>query len=203
MKPMQSTGGGDPLRTGRDEQVVGVAEDQLIAEPGDLLAVQAAHGRLRRQRDEGGRLDRPVRRVKRCRSARAAPSRRARSQTEAGCGSLPHAIKERPVIASGWAMPSSARAVGATSARIPPLAQLKALGGDDQRHRVERVGGVGRAVGLEHVVAVAVVGGDDAGAAAEPAPPRQPRRGSRPPSPPPPPRRGSPRCGRPCRGWRS
>ena len=36
---------------------------------------------------------------------------------------------------------------------------------DDQRDGVGRVRGVGRAVGLEHVLGVAVVGGDDAGAA--------------------------------------
>src|SRR4051812_34363604 len=45
------------------------------------------------------------------------------------------------------------------------VAEVEALGGDDQGDRVEGVGGVGGAVGLEHVVAVAVVGGDDAGAA--------------------------------------
>src|SRR4051794_38540238 len=39
----------------------------------------------------------------------------------------------------------------------PAVTQLNAVGGDDERHRVERVRGVGRAVGLEHVVAVAVV----------------------------------------------
>ena len=37
--------------------------------------------------------------------------------------------------------------------------------GDDQRDRVERVRGVGAAVGLEHVIGVAVVGGDHARAA--------------------------------------
>ena len=33
---VQPAGGGDPLRPGRDEQVVGVAEDQLVAKLRDL-----------------------------------------------------------------------------------------------------------------------------------------------------------------------
>src|SRR4051795_2035607 len=45
------------------------------------------------------------------------------------------------------------------------VAEVEALSGDDQGDRVEGVGGVGGAVGLEHVVAVAVIGSDDAGAA--------------------------------------
>ena len=57
---VQPAGGGDPLRPRRDEQVVGVAEDQLVAELGDLGRFQPAHRPLRRQRDEGRRLDRPV-----------------------------------------------------------------------------------------------------------------------------------------------
>ena len=35
-EPVQPAGGGDPLRPGRDEQVVGVAEHHLVAELGDL-----------------------------------------------------------------------------------------------------------------------------------------------------------------------
>ena len=111
---------------------------------------------------------------------------------------------EWPVIAGGFGMPISSSTVGATSASIPgPGAQPACAAGHDQRHRVHRVGGVGRAVGLEHVVGVAVVGGHDAHAVALvdgcdhlgrgscrpfPRPPRPPR--SRP-------------CGRPCRRWRS
>src|SRR3954470_17182337 len=45
------------------------------------------------------------------------------------------------------------------------VAAVEALRGDDQGDGIEGVGGVGGAVGLEHVVAVAVIGGDDAGAA--------------------------------------
>ena len=75
------------------------------------------------------------------------------------------ASSERPVICSGCSIPSSASAVGATSARIPSPSSASAPGGDDERHRVERVRGVGRAVLLEHLVGVAVVGGDDARAA--------------------------------------
>ena len=74
-------------------------------------------------------------------------------------------ISERPVIAAGCSIPSSSSTVGATSASTPPLAQRQPGHGDDHRHRVERVGRVGAAVGLEHVVGVAVVGGDQAGAA--------------------------------------
>ena len=110
---------------------------------------------------------------------------------------------ERPVICSGWSIASSARMVGATSARMPSPSSRDAVGGDDERHRVERVRGVDRPVLVEHVVRVAVVGGDHARAAARPGPPRPPRRGtrrrSRPPSPPPRCRR----CGRPCPGSRS
>src|SRR3954447_2515713 len=45
------------------------------------------------------------------------------------------------------------------------VAEAEALHGDYQGDGIEGVGGVGGTVGLEHVVAVAVVGGDDAGAA--------------------------------------
>ena len=37
---VQAPGGGDPVRPGRDEQVVGVAEDELVAEAGDLVRVE-------------------------------------------------------------------------------------------------------------------------------------------------------------------
>ena len=58
-------------------------------------------------------------------------------------------------------MPSSSRAVGTTSARIPPSRSATPSTVDDQRHRIGRVGGVGAAVGLEHLVGVAVVGGHE------------------------------------------
>src|SRR3954463_230207 len=45
------------------------------------------------------------------------------------------------------------------------VAEAEALHGDYQGDGIEGGGGVGGAVGLQHVVAVAVVGGDDAGAA--------------------------------------
>ena len=80
---------------------------------------------------------------------------------------------ERPVISAGCSIPSSASTVGATSARMPSPSSRAPSSGDDERHRVERVGGVRRAVLLEHLVGVAVVGGDDAGAAACRAPPRR------------------------------
>ena len=76
----------------------------------------------------------------------------------------------------GCSMPSNSSTVGATSARMPPLlAQRGIAAGHDQRHRVQRVGGVGAAVGLEHVVGVAVVGGHDAHPAAARGRPRPPR----------------------------
>ena len=63
-------------------------------------------------------------------------------------------------------MPSISRIVGATSASTPPSgSQLRTLDGDDHGHRVQRVRGVGRAVVLEHLVGVAVVGGDEQRAA--------------------------------------
>ena len=40
-EPVQPAGVGDPLRARRDEQVVGVAEDQLVAELGDLARTRA------------------------------------------------------------------------------------------------------------------------------------------------------------------
>ena len=207
-EPVQAAGARDPLRPGRDEQVVGVAEDQLVAEPGDLVRLEPAHRPLRRERDERRRLDRPVRRCA-GRPARAAPSRasiskrsRSGSSIAIGC-SLTRPISERPVIALGLRDAEELEHGRGDVGEDAAVAQLEPLGGDDQRHRVERVGGVGRAVGLEHVVAVAVVGGDDAGAAAASTAattsPRQASTASTAARP----RPGSPRCGRPCRGWRS
>ena len=66
---------------------------------------------------------------------------------------------------AGCSMPSISRSVGATSARIPPSRSSMPVGGDDARHRVQRVRGVRRAVVVEHVVGVAVVGGDEQHAA--------------------------------------
>ena len=83
-EPVQAAGGGDPLRPGRDEQVVGVAEDQLVAEPGDLVGLQPAHRPLRRQRDEGRRLDRPVRRCGARPPGRPRPGRRSRTSAAPG-----------------------------------------------------------------------------------------------------------------------
>ncbi len=60
---VQATGRGDPLRPRRDEEVVGVAEDHLVAELGHLVRFEPTHRSLCRQRDEGRRLDRPVRGV--------------------------------------------------------------------------------------------------------------------------------------------
>jgi hypothetical protein len=60
-EPVQVPGGGDPLVPRRVEQVVGVAEDQLVAEPDDLVGVEPPHRPLGGQRDEGRRLDRAVR----------------------------------------------------------------------------------------------------------------------------------------------
>ena len=93
--------------------------------------------------------------------------------------------------------------VGATSASTPPLRKVNPEAVTIERHRVERVRGVRRAVGLEHVVGVAMIGGDhrhppgvpDRGPARHPGHYRRSRSPRRPP--------GSPRCGRPCPGWRS
>ncbi len=82
---VQPAGGGDPLRPGRDEQVVGVAEDQLVAEPGDLGRLQPPHRPLRRQRDEGRRLDRPVGGVD---DARAGGCRRGPRSRTGACSRL-------------------------------------------------------------------------------------------------------------------
>ena len=161
-EPVQPPGSGDPVRTRRDEQVVRVPQDQLIPKLGYLAGLQPPHGPLGGQWNKGRRLHRAVRRMK---HAGARSSIAGRDLEPQPVRLEPHAISDLPVIASGWGMPRSWSAVGATSARMPWSRSSQSLGGDDQRHRVERVGGVGRAVGLEHVVAVAVVGGDDAGAA--------------------------------------
>jgi len=59
-EPVQAARSRNPLRPRRDEQVVGVAEDQLIAELDHLRRLQPPDRPLRRQRDESRRLDRPV-----------------------------------------------------------------------------------------------------------------------------------------------
>ena len=70
---VQPAGGRDPLGARRDEQVVGVAEDQLVAQPGHLARLEPAHGPFRRQRDEGRRADRSVRGVQHTSTSRAVP----------------------------------------------------------------------------------------------------------------------------------
>ena len=102
-------------------------------------------------------------------------------------------ISDRPVISAGCAMPIMCSSVGATSARRPfvdELLPLEAVVDDDQLDVVGRVGGVRAAGGgVDHLLAVAVVGGDDRDAAL----PLRRRRGSgrrrcrraRRPSPPP------------------
>ena len=49
---------GDPLRPRREEEMEGVAEDQLEAEPGNVGGAQGANRAARREWDEGRRLDR-------------------------------------------------------------------------------------------------------------------------------------------------
>ena len=113
--------------------------------------------------------------------ARASPSRASIANSPATPGYGPHhgcGISERPVIAAGCGIPSSSSIVGATSARMPPSRSLAPCDGDEERHRVERVGGVRLAVGLEHLLAVAVIGGDEAGAARSRRPRRRLGRGS-------------------------
>ena len=123
---------------------------------------------------------------------------------------LPSLTASEPTARAGSARSSrAARArragastVGARSPSLPPVAQVRARERHDERHRVRRVRGVRRAVGLEHLLGVAVVGGHerDAARAARPPPgsrrarhrrPRRPR--SRPAARP---------CARPCRGSR-
>ena len=78
-----------------------------------------------------------------------------------------------PVISGGWSTPMSASSVGARSARRPSWSV--APGGpadEDHRDRVQGVGGVRAAGrGIDHHLAVAVVGGDDASRRPCPRPP--------------------------------
>ena len=76
-------------------------------------------------------------------------------------------------------------AVGATSARMPPSRSSSPSTVTISGTGFSECAVFGRAVRLEHVVGVAVVGGDQAGAARAAAPPRPPRRGTRRPSRPP------------------
>ena len=104
--------------------------------------------------------------------------RASRSSVEATCAKqCSHRISERPVISAGWGMPSSCEHGRAPrrrgcphrcSSRTPCSVTISGTGFSEWAV-------LGRAVGLEHVVGVAVVGGDHAGAAARRAPPRRPR----------------------------
>ena len=114
---VQPAGGVDPLGTGRDEQVVGVAENQVVADPGDLVRVERADGPLGSERDEGRCLHRPVGCFENPRPGGTVAGADLRSSAAAA---QPSSSNERPLIAAGCEMPSSCRAVGATSARIPP-----------------------------------------------------------------------------------
>ena len=115
--------------------------------------------------------------------------------------------RETPVISAGCGSPSSSSIVGATSQMRPPRRSRALRVGVvdvEQRHRVERVRGVGLAGRrVLHQLAVAVIGRDEDRAASRARrlddlrrrPRRRPRpRGSR---------RRACRCARPCRGWRS
>ena len=109
-----------------------------------------------------------------------------------------------PSSPPGMAIPSSSRTVGARSARPPPSRSSRPDAVSDERHGVRRVRRVrADAVGLEHLLGVAVVGRDEADAAerrrraddlAERGVGRLDGRARRP---------GSRRCGRPCRDSRS
>ena len=84
---------------------------------------------------------------------------------------LAHRTSERdgPVIAAGWGRPMISSIVGATSQMRPPVRSFALAIGVvhvEERHRVQRVRGVRRAgLGVDHLLAVAVVGGDDERAA--------------------------------------
>ena len=108
-----------------------------------------------------------------------------------------------PFIAAGAGTPSRS-SIGRRDVGQPaPLAEREPLVRGDQRHGVRRVGRVRRAVGVQHRLGVAVVGGDEADAAASgdglgdagQAAVGRLDRLDRPP--------GSRPCGRPCRGSRS
>ena len=167
----------DQLVPGLDEQVERVAEHHVVAELGDLGRVERLHGRLGGERHErrraapspcGGRRARPRGRgaVAGARSRTGLASARASPAVRAGC-----TCRSSPRAAP---RPAARARSGATSARMPPSRSSPTSRGHDQRHRVHRVRGVRAAVRLEHVVGVAVVGGDDAGAAGLRAPPRRP-----------------------------
>ena len=164
----------DLLVPGLDEEVEGVAEHHLVAERGDLVRLERLHRRGRGERDERRRAHVAVRRTKNARAGGAV----------AGVDRESGQLRSRldPVISAGGSMPISSSTVGATSARMPPARSSAHLRGHDERHGVQRVRRVRAAVRLEHVVRVAVVGGDDARPAARRARPRRPGPGTRPPS---------------------
>ena len=159
---------------GLDEQVERVAEHHVVAELGHLARVERLHGRRRGERHERRRPNRPVRRVdhagaggavartdpkgrhnpqQRVRPLRQ-PSKRVRPLLEGLAGHLARLLLAQQ-------RQHRRRHVGQGAA----LAQLAHVAADHERDRVHRVRRVRAAVGLEHVVGVAVVGGHDADAA--------------------------------------
>ncbi len=125
---------------------------------------------------------------------------------QSGRGTAAYASsRERPVISGPGRMPISAQSVGATSASIAvPQAGVGVGGADeDEGHRRGRVLRLRVALGIPHLLDVAVIGGDDQRRHR----PRAARPGTRPGSRrrprPPRPRPTRRRCGRPCRGSRS
>ena len=103
---------------GEEVEVESVAEHELVAERRHLRRGEPAHARLGRERDEGRRPYLAVRGTGR--PARAEPSRALISKLSLPGSDLTSiASVACRVIASGWAIPSSAQGrSGATSARI-------------------------------------------------------------------------------------
>ena len=95
-----------------------------------------------------------------------------------------YSISEVPLISAGLGSPIISSAVGATSAKRPPVAECFAFQSvvhHDDFHVVDRVGGVRAAGGgVDHLLAVAVVGQDDRDAVLPSGPPRASRRRTRP-----------------------
>ena len=130
----------------------------------------------------------------------------ALAQDRAACAPAPTgaslASRFWPVISGGGARPSRPSTVGREVAELAALAQVRARERDDERHGVRRVRRVRRAVGLEHLLGVAVIGGHERDAARAARRPRGSRRARRrrprrPRSPP-----AGRRSARPCRGSR-
>ena len=88
----------------------------------------------------------------------------ASPRPEPTVGAATGSISDCPVIAVGCSIAISSQHRRRDVAEDAAVAKRQAGLGDDQRHRVGRVGGVRAAVRLEHVLRVAVVGGDQAGA---------------------------------------